>query len=228
MLGEKMIKALSPDISDIEKEREKAGAMVGGKIIEGARSIINYAVQRLPYLVVNEQGKVVRPDILKRIQEQHKKKYASIYEEREKYVKLYSGKQITKEQLENVIANIHVPEITIFDTTDALEFYVIQKAFTFSDIDAGLNALPRHLKLITGMGLAAAKTVLKVNDGAFEQLKTYRQNLILHLINHSTTETAYVILKDRPHLLKFVSEYVLWKLGVPAAPKDYKPPEMPK
>jgi hypothetical protein len=227
MFGDKMIKALSPDISEIEKEREKAGAMVGGKVIEGARSIINYAVQRLPNLVIDERGRVVRQDILNRIKTQHKSKYSEIYAEREKYIGMYHAKQINKQQLDGVLSQIHVPDITIFDTADALEFFVANRGFTFSDIDSGLNALPKHLKLITGFGLAAAKTVLKVNEGAFDQLKTYRHNLILHLINHSTTETAYVILKDRPNLLKFVSEYVLWKLGIPAAPKGYVVPELP-
>lgn len=211
-------------MEEMEKEREAAASMVGGKVIDGARTIINYAISRLPFLVVAEDGRVVRPDILQHIQLTQRQRYLETFEEIDRWTALFQAGKITKQQLEQNRQRLQVPEVTKFDIADSLEHFTASRVFGFADLDAALNSLPRHLKILVGIGLAAAKTVLKVNSGAYEQLKTYRRNLVLQMINHSSTQEAYMILKDRPYLLNFVSEYLLFKLGIPAAPRGFIPP----
>lgn len=75
------------------------------------------------------------------------------------------------------------------------------------------------IKVAIAAGLSTAKTILKLEPSWVKELQTKRGSLILQMLKHEQTYESYLLLKDRPRLTEFISNYLLIKLGIPLEEK---------
>ena len=76
------------------------------------------------------------------------------------------------------------------------------------------------IRVAVGMGMGAAKTLLKINKRWVKELQQKREKLVLTMLQHPQTIQSYELLKDKPYLTKFVTDYVLYRLGVPLVKEE--------
>ena len=193
-------------------ESENAVAM---KIIEAARSIVNYAVAQLPGIFMDDKGNILWHEGYIYLSQVHRQKYSILYEQLDRLVMMKKAGRLTEERYNELVAKLQIPEISLEDICDTLEYFSGKGKLGFEVLDQAIGTLPVHLKVLVGIGFGAGRTVLRTNSGAFDELRTERDQMVLKLIKHESTRQAYFLLKDRPNLLKFISEYVLMKLNIP-------------
>jgi len=128
-----------------------------------------------------------------------------------------AGNVVWPEAFDALIQRVPNPEeMTVEDVADVLED--MSDRLDMEQLDETIRRIPDwKVKLAVAGGLAAAKTILKLEPEWTRELSEKREKLILQLLQHPSTARAYALLKDRPHLLKFITDYVLLKLGVPIA-----------
>ena len=92
----------------------------------------------------------------------------------------------------------------------------LAEGFKTEMLDEVITNLPDwKVRIAVGMGIGASKTLLKMNKRWVKELQQKREKLILTILQHETTLQSYELLKDKPNLTRFITDYVLLKLGVP-------------
>jgi len=137
---------------------------------------VDFAINNLPRLIVDENGRVVN----------------------EKAFKLLVSRT-SDPTIEDVVEVLE-------ETVDGVDPSVLD--------DAIRKIEDWKVKLAIAGGLAAAKTMLRMNPSWYRELREKREEIILELLKHPDLHHAYELLKDRPKLVKFITDYVLLKLGV--------------
>ena len=108
-------------------------------------------------------------------------------------------------------------EPTLADVADVLE--QLADRLDPAQVFDALRRIPDwKVKLAISGGMAAAKTILRVNPEWRRELVEKREELVLAMLANPGLSQAYLILKDRPNLLRFVTDCVLIALGVEQVP----------
>lgn len=185
------------------------------KIIEAARSIVNYAVVQLPGIFMDEKGNILWQEGYLYLSQIHRQKYSHLYDQLDRLQAMLKARRIDQARFNALAAQLQIPAINLEDICDTLEYFTGKGKIGFNVLDQAIGTLPVHLKVLVGIGFGAGRTVLRTNSGAFQELRVERDQMIIKLIKHESTRQAYFLLKDRPNLLKYISEYVLMKLNIP-------------
>lgn len=87
--------------------------------------------------------------------------------------------------------------------------------FKFDMLDNMIKNLSDwKVKIAIGVGLASARTILKVEPDWIAELNSQRETLVLKMLNHESTISSYQLLEHRPRLTKFITDYTLMKVGI--------------
>nr|WP_294805621.1 hypothetical protein [uncultured Nitrososphaera sp.] len=112
--------------------------------------------------------------------------------------------------------------ITLDEIADVLEMHPEQ--LDIRELDKGSKQMPIQMRVIMAGGLAGARFILAREPSWKKELMEKRESLILTILYSNQTMEAFMLLRNRPNLLRFLTSYVFFKLGIPHdLTKDLQP-----
>lgn len=177
-----------------EKELEliRLDSAIAKEITDGAGTLVQYALNNLGKLVIDEKGRVVRQDAFQ-------------------LLRALASRRVYRA----ANGQAFIPSPTEDEFFDVLEHLAATGRLGYRDLDDAINNLPRMLRMLIHAALDAAREAISAKPQMLAILAKGREDFMLKLMyENKETRKAYDVLLVRPHLLKFLSDYALLNLGV--------------